>query len=207
MSKGKRVGYIRVSTTEQNPERQLENISLDKKFIDYASSRTLERPQLQSLLDYCREDDVIFVHSMDRLARNARELRDVVDALIAKGIQVHFCKENLHFDGSENSMSKLLLSIMAAFAEFEYEFNRERQREGIEIAKRAGKYKGRQRKVAKYRLHEVKEKIDSCRSRSQMARDLGIARSTLYKYMREIRVEDKEIENRTQEVLRVKNDE
>lgn len=81
---GKRIGYIRVSTVEQNPDRQLEKVQLDKKFIDYASAKSQDRPQLQAMLEFAREDDVIIVHSMDRLARNLRDLKELVDELVSR---------------------------------------------------------------------------------------------------------------------------
>lgn len=199
---GKRIGYIRVSTPEQNPDRQLVDIQLDKKFVDYASARTLDRPQLKAMMDYCREEDVIYVHSMDRLARNASDLRKVVDEMISKGIEVRFVKENITIDGSENSMSKLILTLMAAFAEFEWEYNRERQREGIEIARKAGKYKGtQQKKIPKYRLYEVQSQTDKMKSKSQIARELGVSRTTYYKYMRELRKEEAEKKELAEKIL------
>ena len=113
---GKRIGYIRVSTLEQNPERQLENIPLDKKFIEYATARSTDRPQLKAMLDFIREDDIVMVHSMDRLARNLIDLRSLVDKMVSNKIQVCFIKENLTFGEKENPISMLLLSIMGAFA-------------------------------------------------------------------------------------------
>ena len=123
---GKRIGYIRVSTTDQNPDRQLENIPLDKKFIDYASAKSTNRPQLKSMLEFVREDDIIIVHSMDRLARNLKDLKDLVDGLVTRKIQVHFLKENLQFSGENSATSNLVLHLMGAFAEFEYAFIREK---------------------------------------------------------------------------------
>lgn len=125
--KGKRIGYIRVSTVDQNPERQLEGIQLDKKFIDYASGTTLNRPQFSLMLDYIREDDIVIVHSMDRLARNARHLREIVDKLTSQGIEVQFVKENLTFNGKDSPISNLLLMMMGAVAEFEHAILKERQ--------------------------------------------------------------------------------
>lgn len=87
MSKGKRIGYIRVSTIDQNPERQLEGISIDKKFTDYASGTTIKRPQLEMMFEYAREDDLIIVHSMDRLARNVKDLRNIIDSLVEKELR------------------------------------------------------------------------------------------------------------------------
>jgi DNA invertase Pin-like site-specific DNA recombinase len=184
----KRIGYIRVSTPEQNPDRQLEDIPLDKKFIEFASARDRERPQLKNLIDYVREDDLVIVHSMDRLARNLRDLRAIVDELISMKVSVQFMKENLTFSGSENAMSTLMLSLMGAFAEFEYAFIRERQREGIAIAKKSGRYLGGKKKLNSEKVSYLKEQLANTRiSKTELAKNLGISRFTLYKYLDEIK--------------------
>src|SRR5580698_8279558 len=112
---GKRVGYIRVSSVDQNTERQLDGVHLDKKFTDKASGKDTKRPQLQAALDYLREGDVLVVHSMDRLARNLDDLRKVVLGLTSRGVVVEFVKEQLTFTGEDSAMSNLLLSVMGAF--------------------------------------------------------------------------------------------
>jgi DNA invertase Pin-like site-specific DNA recombinase len=132
----KRIGYIRVSSFDQNPERQLEGISLDKKFTDYASGKDVNRPAFADLLNYIREDDIVIVHSMDRLARNLDDLRQIVQNLTNKKVKIQFLKENLTFTGQDSSMSKLLLSVMGEFAEFERSLIKERQKEGIELARK-----------------------------------------------------------------------
>src|ERR1700676_82040 len=119
MNNGKRIGYIRVSTVDQNPERQLEGIELDKKFIDYSSGSTIKRPQFELMLEYAREDDIIIVHSMDRLARNVKDLRKTIDDLIVRGIKIKFMKENLIFTGKDSPMANLMLMIIGSIAEFE----------------------------------------------------------------------------------------
>jgi DNA invertase Pin-like site-specific DNA recombinase len=186
---GKRIGYIRVSTEEQNPDRQLEGVLLDKKFIEYASARSTDRPQLQAMFEYVREDDTVLVHSMDRLARNLRDLRNLVDELVESGIQVYFVKENLTFCGKDNSMSNLMLSLMGAFAEFEYEFMKERQREGIAVAKKEGKFKGRKKKLNKEKIEILKEEMKTRKTKSEIARNLGISRKTLYTYIEQIGIQ------------------
>jgi DNA invertase Pin-like site-specific DNA recombinase len=140
----KRVGYIRVSTVDQNTERQLDGEELDKVFTDKASGKDTKRPQLQAALDYLRGGDILVVHSMDMLARNLDDLRRIVLGLTSKGVLVEFVKERLTFTGEDSAMSQLLLSVMGAFAEFERSLIRERQREGIALAKKAGVYKGAQ---------------------------------------------------------------
>jgi DNA invertase Pin-like site-specific DNA recombinase len=187
---GKRIGYIRVSTTDQNPDRQLENIQLDKKFIDYASAKSTNRPQLNSMLEFVREDDIIIVHSMDRLARNLKDLKELVDGLVNRKIQVHFLKENLQFSGENSATSNLVLHLMGAFAEFEYAFIRERQREGIEIAKKKGKFKGTTKKLNAEKIETLKRELLIRKSKSQIAADLGISRFTLYRYIDQLKEED-----------------
>jgi len=133
---GKIIGYVRVSTHEQSEERQLVEQQLDKVFLDKVSGKSTERPALQELLNYAREGDIILVHSMDRLARNLDDLRRLVKDLTSRQIKIRFIKENLEFSGEDSPMSTLLLSVMGAFAEFERALIRERQREGIELAKK-----------------------------------------------------------------------
>ena len=132
---GKRIGYIRVSTVDQNPERQLEGIQLDKKFIEYASGTTIKRPQLQAMLDYIRDDDIVYVHAMDRMARNTRDLLKLVDIIVSKRATLHIVQQNLVFDGNQSAMSNLMLMIMGAIAEFEHALIKERQMEGIRRTK------------------------------------------------------------------------
>lgn len=186
---GKRIGYIRVSTFEQNPDRQLVDVQLDKKFIDYASAASTDRPKLQLMLEFIREDDVVFVHSMDRLARNVTDLLNIVKFVIGKNAEVHFYKENLTFNDSSNSMSMLLLHIMGAIAEFELSFNRERQREGVAEAKKQGKYRGGKRKLDQKKIDILRKEIQGRESKLAIARNLGISHTTLYRYLKKYGIE------------------
>lgn len=180
---GKRVGYIRVSTPDQNPDRQLEGVQLDKSFIDYASAKSTNRPQLKAMLDFVREDDIVIVHSMDRLARNLKDLKSIVDTLVRKKIQIQFLKENLIFSQENSAMANLMLHLMGSFAEFEYAFIRERQREGIEIAKRKGKFRGTTKKLNAEKIEILKKDLLTRKSKSQIAHELGVSRFTLYRYI------------------------
>ncbi len=135
---GHRIGYIRVSTFEQNPERQLENVPVDKVFTDKASGKDVQRPQLDALLSFVREGDTVVVHSMDRLARNLDDPRRLVHSLTKRGVRIEFVKESLTFTGEDSPMANLMLSVMGAFAEFERALIRERQREGMALAKQRG---------------------------------------------------------------------
>ena len=181
---GKKIGYIRVSSFEQNTERQLDGIKLDKCFIDKASGKDTNRPQLNELLSYVREDDTIFVHSMDRLARNLDDLRDIVKNLTAKNITINFIKESLIFTGDDKPMSKLLLSIMGAFGEFERTLIKERQLEGIALAKKRGVYQGRNKALSDNQVFEIKEMINKKVRKVNIAKHFNISRETLYKYIR-----------------------
>lgn len=181
----KRIGYIRVSTTDQNPDRQLESIEVDKKFIDYASAKSTNRPQLKAMLEFVREDDVIIVHSMDRLARNLKDLKELVDSLVSKRIQVHFLKENIQFSGENSALANLMLHMMGAFAEFEYAFIKERQREGIEIAKKKGKFKGTTKKLNAEKIEILKNELLTRKKITKIAKDLGVSRFTIYRYIKE----------------------
>ena len=134
---GQRVGYVRVSTFEQNTQRQLDQIPVDRIFTDKASGKDAQRPELESLLAFVREGDTVVVHSMDRLARNLDDLRRLVQKLVKRGIRIEFIKERLTFTGEDSPMATLMLSVMGAFAEFERSLMRERQREGIALAKPA----------------------------------------------------------------------
>ena len=180
---GKRVGYIRVSTLDQKTDRQLDGIDLDKRFTDKASGKDAKRPQLDAALDYLRDGDVLVVHSMDRLARNLGDLREIVTKVTGKGAVVEFMKEQLTFTGEENAMSNLLLNVMGAFAEFERSLIRERQREGIALAKKAGVYKGRKPKLSLAQATELKTRVTSGETKARLAREFGISRETVYAYL------------------------
>lgn len=124
---GQRIGYVRVSSFDQNHERQLEHIQVDKVFTDIASGKDTQRPQLDALLSFVREGDTVVIHSMDRLARNLDDLRRLVQSLTLLGVCVEFVKEHLTFTGEDSPMANLMLSVMGAFAEFERALIRERQ--------------------------------------------------------------------------------
>ena len=181
---GKKIGYIRVSSFEQNPDRQLEGIKLNKKFIDKASGKNILRPQLEAMTDYVRDGDTIIVHSMDRLARNLDDLRRLVTLLTKQQVKVEFIKEGLVFTGEDSAMSKLLLSVMGAFAEFERSLIKERQMEGIALAKKRGVYKGRKAALSKEQVEEIKARVAKGDKKAHIARDYGVSRETIYQYLR-----------------------
>ena len=121
MRKGQNIGYVRVSTADQNTNRQLESIELDRTFVDKCSGKDTNRPSLQLMLDYVRDGDSVYVHSMDRLARNLEDLRKIVNILACKKVKVHFVKESMIFNGEDSPMANFMLNIIGAFAEFERE--------------------------------------------------------------------------------------
>ena len=181
---GQRIGYIRVSAFDQNPERQLHGTGLDRFFTDMASGKDRERPALRDLLAYIREGDTLVVHSLDRLARNLDDLRRLVKELTGRGVRIEFIKENLVFTGDDTPMANLLLSVMGAFAEFERALIGERRREGIELAKARGVYRGRKKKLSDMQLDSIREKLLAGQSKASLAREYGISRETLYQYIR-----------------------
>lgn len=181
---GQRIGYVRVSSFDQNPERQLEQIQVDKVFTDKASGKDTQRPELDSLLAFVREGDTVVVHSMDRLARNLDDLRRLVQKLTKRGVRIEFVKESLTFTGEDSPMANLMLSVMGAFAEFERALLRERQREGITLAKQRGAYRGRKRALNPEQIVEVKRRVAAGEQKARVARDMGICRETVYQYLR-----------------------
>lgn len=180
---GQRIGYVRVSTFEQNTQRQLDQVPVDRIFTDKASGKDAQRPELESLLAFVREGDTVVVHSMDRLARNLDDLRRLVQKLVKRGIRIEFIKEHLTFTGEDSPMATLMLSVMGAFAEFERSLIGERQREGIALAKQRGAYRGRKKSLPPERIAEACRRVAAGETKAQVARDLGISRETLYTYL------------------------
>jgi DNA invertase Pin-like site-specific DNA recombinase len=187
---GQRIGYVRVSTFDQNVDRQLDGISLDKIFTDKASGKDVNRPQLEAMLSFIREGDTVIVHSMDRLARNLDDLRKLAQSLTKRSIRIEFVKENLTFTGEESPMANLMLSVMGAFAEFERTLIRERQREGIAIAKQRGAYRGRKKALSEDKVSELKQRVAGGEQKAALAREFGISRETLYQYLRSANLAD-----------------
>lgn len=173
------VAYVRVSTVEQNEARQIEAMQqyhIEKWFAEKVSGKNVNRPKLQEMLDFVREGDVVHIHDFSRLARSTKDLLDIVEALQRKGVTLVSNKEKLD---TSTPTGKLLLTMIGAINEFERTNLLERQREGISIAKREGKYKGRKAvtvpdfgiQYQRYQRREV--------SKSALAKELGISRPTL----------------------------
>jgi DNA invertase Pin-like site-specific DNA recombinase len=185
VSKGQRIGYVRVSSYDQNPDRQLERLEVDRVFTDKASGKDADRPQLKALLSYAREGDTIVMHSMDRLARNVDDLRRIVLSETRRGVRIQFIKENLIFTGDESPMANLMLSVLGAVAQFERDLIRERQREGIALAKHRGAYAGRKKALIPERVEELCARVGNGERKAALAREFGISRETLYQYLRQ----------------------
>ena len=185
---GQRIGYKRVSTTDQNTARQLEGVQLDEVFEDKASGKDIHRPQLAAMLRHVRKGDIIVVHSIDRFSRSLTDLRKAVEDLTGRGVEVHFLKENLQFTGDKkNPMSVLMLNMLGSFAEFERDLIRERQAEGISLAKASGVYKGRKRALTPERIAELKARLATAKvegkTQADVAEEFGISRETLRQYV------------------------
>jgi DNA invertase Pin-like site-specific DNA recombinase len=180
---GQRVGYQRVSSLDQNPARQLDGIPLDQTYTDRLSGKDVDRPQLSEMLRFVRAGDTVTVHSLDRLARNLDDLRRIVNDLTGRGVRVEFVKEHLTFTSDDNPMAQLLLSVMGAFAEFERALIRERQREGIALAKARGAYRGRKRTLSDEQITDLRERAAVGEPKVTLAREFGISRETVYQYL------------------------
>jgi DNA invertase Pin-like site-specific DNA recombinase len=181
---GQIVGYRRVSGIDQNPARQLEGNDVDRMFEDKVSGKDLKRPQLSAMLAHVREGDTVIVHSLDRLGRNLDDLRKLVTDLTSRGVQVRFEKESLTFTGEDSPMSNLLLSMLGAVAQFERELIKERQREGIAIAKAKGNvYRGRMPSLTKEMAASLRSRVKAGEAKATLAREFGISRASIYNYV------------------------
>lgn len=180
-SKGQDVGYIRVSSYDQNTERQLEGVQLDKVFTEKVSAKDVKRPQLQACLGHLREGDTLHVHSIDRLARNLKDLQTIVEEVNAKKVTVWFHKENLRFTGEQDPMQRLMMQLIGAVAEFERSLIKERQREGIANAKKRGDVRfGAKAKLTVEQVAEIRKRVERGEQKADLATEYGISRQTLY---------------------------
>lgn len=176
-----RLAYIRVSTVEQNEQRQVEAMQrydIEKWFVEKVSAKDTNRPKLQELLDFAREGDVIHIHDFSRLARSTKDLLDIVDLIHSKGVTLISNKESID---TSTPTGKLMLTMIGAINEFERTNLLERQREGIAIAKRDGKYKGRKAIIISDFDSQYQRYLRREVSKSDLAKELGISRPTLDK--------------------------
>lgn len=181
---GQRIGYVRVSSLDQNAERQLEQVPVARLFTDRASGKDTQRPELDRMLAFVREGDTVVVHSMDRRACNLDDLRRVVRQLTQRGVRIQLVKEDLTFTGEDSPMANLMLSVMGAFAEFERALLRERQRGGIALAKQRGAYRGRKKALSQLQVAELRRRADTREQKTRLARESGISRETLYQCLK-----------------------
>jgi len=180
------VGYVRVSSVDQNTDRQLDSIQLDEVFEEKVSAATTKRPKLKECLRYLRKGDTLHVHSIDRLARNLSDLLGLLQDMTSRGVSVRFHKEGLSFTGEQNNpMQTLQLQIIGAVAQFEREIIKERQREGIAKAKAKGKHCGRSAKLDAEQVRELKARAMAGEEKKQLAMEYGISRQTLYRVIKE----------------------
>jgi DNA invertase Pin-like site-specific DNA recombinase len=181
------IAYVRVSTVDQNEARQLEALekyNIDKWFTEKISGKNTNRPQLQAMLDYVRQGDTVYIHEFSRLARSTKDLLDIIEQLQNKGVELVSNKENLD---SSTATGKLMITVIAGIIEFERKTLLEKQKEGIAIAKREGKFKGGQVKkideelfnslYSKYKLRKI--------NKVEFAKQLQISRPTLDKILKE----------------------
>lgn len=187
MSKGQKIGYIRVSSNGQNEGRQLESIELDKIFTEKVSGKDTNRPKLNEMLGYIREEDQIYVHSLDRLGRSLLDLQHLIQTITDKGCVIHFVKENLTFSKNENNpMDTLLLQILGSFAEFERKIIKQRQREGISKALSKGVKFGRANKLTQEQVKSLEDDLLEGKKILHLAKKYEVSRSTIYNYKNKI---------------------
>lgn len=187
------IGYIRVSTIDQNTDRQLDGVALDRIFTDKMTGATKDRPQLKAMLDYVRYGDTVMVHSLDRLARNFDDLLAIINQLAKKGVTFKSLQENITINGTNTSpIDTLILHIFGAIAQFNRSLIREAQREGIAKAKQKGVYKGRKSVLTDENIAQIEallaqrnSSVDEYKkiSHTDIAKQVGISKSSLYRYL------------------------
>jgi len=178
------VAYRRVSSADQSTDRQLDGLTFDKEFSDKVSGRTINRPGLEECLRYLREGDILFVHSIDRLARNLLDLEQLVTGLNRRGVEVRFIKEGLAFSGGDDPMARLMFQMLGAFAEFERSLIKSRQREGIAAARAKGRHLGRKPALSTAQVEDIKSRISAGASVRDLAKEFGVSAQTVYQSLK-----------------------
>lgn len=184
-----RIGYVRVSTVEQNTQRQeisLQDFGVDKMFVDKASGKSTERPELKKMMEYVRDGDTVVVESISRFARSARDLLELMEKLSAKDVKFISKKEAID---TTTAAGRFMLTVFAAVAELEREYIRDRQREGIAIARAQGRYKGRKPGIYPGFDYLVEQNRKGNITAAGAMRKLGMSKSTWYRKIREGRAQ------------------
>jgi DNA invertase Pin-like site-specific DNA recombinase len=185
---GKKIAYIRVSSEGQNTSRQdqqIEELHVDKVFSEKVSGKNIQdRPQFQMMLEYAREDDIIYCADLSRWGRSLIDIKTTVTSLTSKGVTVKFLKENLTFSNDKlDPMSDLLLGILSSLAEWERAVIKSRQMEGVKIAQEKGIYKercGRKPKLSEEQIEEVKRRVEAGEKKADVAVAFRVSRQTVY---------------------------
>lgn len=183
---GQLVGYARVSTPDQNLDRQiarLQKAGATEIYKEKISGASRERPQLEEMLRYLRKGDQLIVTSMDRLARSFLDLHTIVDDLVHRGVSVRFLRESQTYSSHSDPVAALMLGVLGSVAQFERAIMRERQAEGVERAKKRGAYKGRAKVLTDAQVAQARGWVADGVPKAEVARRLGIGRTTLYKYL------------------------
>ena len=181
--KGQQIGYIRVSTIDQNTDRQLHGIELDRVYEDKCSGKDANRPKLTECLAYLREGDTLHIHSIDRLARSLRDLLNIVEDLLARGVKIVFHKEGMTFDGvNPNPSQALYLKVLGSVAEYERALIKERQAEGIALARQRNAYDkcGRKPSLTPKQIEEIKARLALGEPLAHLAKEYSVSRQTIY---------------------------
>lgn len=174
--------YRRVSTTDQKSDRQLPGLQADREFEDKLTGKHTDRPQLQAMLMMLRPGDEVHVHELSRLARNVKDLLELVEQITGAGATIRFHKENLTFQPESNDpFQQLMLSMVSAIAQFERELIVQRVREGVAIAKAAGKYKGRKSRFTDAQVEQIQQEFQTTSNKVELAKRWGVSRGYLYK--------------------------
>lgn len=190
---GQNIAYIRVSTVDQNEARQLEALKdkgIDKWYIEKVSGKDMNRPKLQEMLDYVREGDTIYIMDFSRISRSVKDLLGILDLLETKKVRLVSLKEALD---TKTPTGRLMLTMIGAINEFERANLKERQAEGIAIAKEEGKYKGRKKvEVSEEFIEGYNKYLNRELSKSALAKLLNVSRPTLNKLIEEYKIQIKE---------------
>lgn len=177
--------YKRVSTIDQNLDRQLPDFPCDREYVEKISGKDLNRPQLNALLQNIRAGDTVHAHELSRISRSMRDLLEIVEKILSVGASIKFHKENLEFKANTNDpFQKLMLHLLGSFSEFERSVLLERQREGIQIAKQKGLYKGKQSRFSSSQIQDIINKFNASSNKQELAKELGITRAYLYQLVK-----------------------